>query len=137
MYLCFGFIYLCCILLSSNNTGVISDPLGQTHSHASSEHCFLLFCFVRFWKVGTDGRTKIPTGRDFGLAVWINRTFFREWSKQLYIQRIFFIVLPLIQIYLAFKDPWKNYICIFGFSALNVSDPTFIDPPGPTVIGDH
>ena len=21
-------------------TGVINDPLGQTHSHASSEHCF-------------------------------------------------------------------------------------------------
>ena len=22
-------------------TGVINDPLGQTHSHASSEHCFV------------------------------------------------------------------------------------------------
>ena len=45
-----------------NKTGVINDSLGQTHSHASSEHCFLLFssrfsssccfCFSRFekWK---------------------------------------------------------------------------------------
>ena len=23
-----------------NKTGVINDPFGQTHSHASSEHCF-------------------------------------------------------------------------------------------------
>ena len=42
------------------------------------EHCFLLFCFSRFEKSGwTDGRTTcaitmIPTGRDFGLAKWIN-----------------------------------------------------------------
>ena len=28
------------------------DPLGQTHSHASSKHCFLLFCFSRFEKWG-------------------------------------------------------------------------------------
>ena len=33
-----------------DKTGVINDPLGQTHSHASSEHCFLLFCFSRFEK---------------------------------------------------------------------------------------
>ena len=62
-------------------TSVINDPLGQTHSHASSEHCFLLFCFSRFEKWGrTYGRTTcaktiILTGRDFGLAEWIN-TFF-------------------------------------------------------------
>ena len=38
-------------------TGVINDPLGQTHSHASSDHCFLLFCFSRFEKWGwTDGQ---------------------------------------------------------------------------------
>ena len=60
-----------------NKTGVINDPLGQTHSHAISEHCFLMFCFARIWKVGTDGGTTcaitiIPTGRDFGLAEWIN-----------------------------------------------------------------
>ena len=37
--------------------GVINDPLGQTHSHASREHCFLLFCFSRFEKWGrTDGQ---------------------------------------------------------------------------------
>ena len=37
-------------------TGVINDPLGQTHSHTSSEYCFL-FCFARFEKLGrTDGQ---------------------------------------------------------------------------------
>ena len=35
-----------------NKTGVINDPLGQTHSLASSEHCFLLFCFARSEKRG-------------------------------------------------------------------------------------
>ena len=60
-----------------DKTGVINDPLGQTHSHASSEHCFLLFCFLDL-KSGdrqTDGqhvrKTMIPTGRDFGLTEWI------------------------------------------------------------------
>ena len=39
-----------------NMTGLINDPLGQTHSHASSEHCFLLLS--RFEKWGrTDGWT--------------------------------------------------------------------------------
>ena len=39
-----------------NKTGVISDPLGQTHSPLDhSEYCFLLFCFSRF--ENTDGRT--------------------------------------------------------------------------------
>ena len=39
-------------------TGVINDLLDQTHSHASSEHCFLLFCFSRFEKWGrTYGQT--------------------------------------------------------------------------------
>ena len=59
-----------------NKTGVINDPLGQTHS---SEHCYCLK-FNLFWKVGTDGRTDgwheqktiITTGHDFGLASWIN-----------------------------------------------------------------
>ena len=58
-----------------NKTGrVINDPLGQTHNHASSEHCFLLFCFSIFEQWGrTYGRPKtmIPIGRDFGLAEWI------------------------------------------------------------------
>ena len=46
---------------SFNKTGVINDPLGQTHSLASSEHCFRLkcVCFARVWKVDvrTYGRT--------------------------------------------------------------------------------
>ena len=47
---------------------VSNDILGQTHSLASSEHCFHLK-FILFWKVGTDGRTTCPkamitAGRD-------------------------------------------------------------------------
>ena len=46
----------CCIYkiskIKNNKIGVINDPLGQTHSHASREHCFLLFCFSRFEKWG-------------------------------------------------------------------------------------
>ena len=44
---------------NKDKTGVIYDPLGQTHSLTSSEHyfhaTFVLFCDI--WKVGTDGRT--------------------------------------------------------------------------------
>ena len=41
---------------TANKTGVISDPLGQTHSPAGRK---VLSCFVWFWKVGKDcvGRT--------------------------------------------------------------------------------
>ena len=40
-----------------NKTGVINDPLDQTHSLANSEHCFRwnLFCFENWGR--TDGRT--------------------------------------------------------------------------------
>ena len=61
-----------------NKTGVIiNDPLGQTHSHASNEHCFLLFCFSRFEIGRTDGQHvrkqwSLP-GSDFGLAEWIKK----------------------------------------------------------------
>ena len=36
------------VKLSLNKTGVINDPLGQTHNHANSEHCFhfVLFCYI-------------------------------------------------------------------------------------------
>ena len=43
-----------------DKTGVINDPLGQTHSHVSSELCFLLFCFSRFEKWG---RTYVMNGQ--------------------------------------------------------------------------
>ena len=58
-----------------NKTGVINDPFGQTHNLASI--VLALYCFARFWKVGTDVRTDnlfktmIPTGRDCGVAEWI------------------------------------------------------------------
>ena len=63
-----------------NKTGVINDPLGQTHSLDSSEHCSHLK-FVLFRKVGMDGRmneqcakTMITTTRDCGSASWIKYT---------------------------------------------------------------
>ena len=35
---------------NQNRTGVINDPLSQTHSLASSKHCFrlkiVLFCYI-------------------------------------------------------------------------------------------
>ena len=42
-------------LLKVTKTGVINDPLGQTHSLASSEHCFRLkfVLLARFLNVGT------------------------------------------------------------------------------------
>ena len=44
-----------------NKTGVINDPLGQTHNHKSRKHYIFtmetLFSLPRFWKVGMDGRT--------------------------------------------------------------------------------
>ena len=50
------------IVHSSNEkkykTGVINDPLGQTHNLASTLFSLeICFCFAIFWKVGTDGRT--------------------------------------------------------------------------------
>ena len=62
-----------------NKTGVSSmiHSAGQTHSLASSEHCFLLFCFASL-KLGKDGRTdnmcknNDPYRRDCGVAEWIN-----------------------------------------------------------------
>ena len=62
-----------------NKTGVINDPLGQTHSLACSEHWFrFVFVLLDFEKWGwMDGRTTcaktmIPTGSDCGSAEWIN-----------------------------------------------------------------
>ena len=70
----------------ANKTGVINDPLGLTNSLASSEHCFL--CVVLLDLISGDGRTTcvktiIPTGRDCGLAKWINR----RWTKLHHVKR--------------------------------------------------
>ena len=64
--------------------GVINDPLGQTHSLASSEQCFrmdiVLFCYTlksgveRTDRRTTCAKTMITTGGDCGLAAWIKRT---------------------------------------------------------------
>ena len=57
-------------------TGVINDPLGQTHSHANIVFCCFVFLDLKSGDGRTDGRTTcaktmIPTGRDFGLVEWI------------------------------------------------------------------
>ena len=43
------------VQLKRYKTGVINDPLGQTHSLASSEHCFVLLDFEKWGR--TYGRT--------------------------------------------------------------------------------
>ena len=77
---------------NSNKTGAINDPVGQTHSLASSEHCFAwnLFCFARFWKANgwtTCAKTMITTGRDCGPTEWINNPIHEHWWNCLPRQR--------------------------------------------------
>ena len=43
---------------SISKTGVINDPLGQTHSLVGSEHCFQFVLLFRCRKVGTARVTK-------------------------------------------------------------------------------
>ena len=60
------------------NIYAINDPLGQTHSPASSNHYSHLQVAL-FWKMRTKGRTDttwekmINTGRDCGSASWIKK----------------------------------------------------------------
>ena len=54
----------------------INDPLGQNHSLASREHYihFVLSCFARFWKVGTDGRMDMCENNDpYRPWLWVGR----------------------------------------------------------------
>ena len=64
---------------------VINDPLGQTHSPASSDRYsrlkFVLYCeIMKSGDERKDGRTDntcdivVTTGRDCGSASWINNT---------------------------------------------------------------
>ena len=39
-----------------NKAGVINDPLGQTHSHASSEYCCFVFIDLKREGGRTDGQ---------------------------------------------------------------------------------
>ena len=107
----------------SHKTGVINDPLGQTHSHASSKHCFLLFCFARFEKWGqTDGRTTcvktmIPTGSDCGSAEWINKGY---WIWLLLLKVKFTFILNFINTsnnnnkellrYISWHNSYKHFV---------------------------
>ena len=85
---------------------VINDPLGQTHSHASSEHCFCCFVFLDLksgdWRTNvrmdvrtTCVKTMIPTGRDFGLAEWIKK----DWKYS-----------NVAKLLLTFQFPWLKMI---------------------------
>ena len=71
-------IYLKTRKTCQDKTGVINDPLGQTHNLASSEHYFrlkfVLFCekWERSYERTTCAKTIINTGRDCGSAEWIN-----------------------------------------------------------------
>ena len=72
-----GLAYTC--KNNGNKTGVINDPLGQTHNLDSSENCFVL---LDFENRRTDGRTCvktiITTGCDCGAAEWFNNLFIIE-----------------------------------------------------------
>ena len=61
--------------LNFNKTCVINDPLGQTHSLASSDHYFLLFCFARFEKwERTYGRITCAYNNDhYRPGLWVGR----------------------------------------------------------------
>ena len=72
-------------IIKGHKTGVINDPLSQTNSHASSEHCSLLFVLLdlksgdgRTDRRTTCAKTMIPTGRDLGLAEWIKKQCIRR-----------------------------------------------------------
>ena len=63
----------------------INDPLGQTHSRASSEHCLLLFCFSRFEKWG---RTDMCENNDlYRPWLWVGQVdqqnMLHQWSTRL------------------------------------------------------
>ena len=63
-------------ILKKNKTCAINDPLGQTHSLASSDHYFLLFCFAIFEKWGrTDERTDnmCKNNDHYRPALWVGR----------------------------------------------------------------
>ena len=101
----------------------INDPLGQTHSPASSDHYshlkVVLFCEILKSPDGrTDGRTPrakivITTGRDCGSASWINRTL----QKCLRSYSFFYS-----------NQSHNRLISLFSIS---------IDPPGHSRIGGH
>ena len=83
---------------NKHKTGVINDPLSQTHGLASSEHCFRLK-FVLFCQIlkNVDGRTDgqhmrkqlslpaVPVGRPSGSkcihirTVWKRPSCWRKW----------------------------------------------------------
>ena len=70
-------------IVKKHKTGVINDPLGQTHSHAVANIVFCCFVLLdlKSGDVRMDGQNvqkQFPTGRDFGLAEWINILYIRR-----------------------------------------------------------
>ena len=104
--------------------GVINDPLGQTHSLASSEHCFLLFCFARFEKWGrTYGRTDVrtcaktmmPTCPDCPLAEWIKRDVGGEEENKI-ASRLDLLFSLLYMLFYAYTRTSGKYFAKYYFS---------------------
>ena len=67
----------------NNKTGVISDPLGHTHSLDSSNQCFR-FKFVLFWKVGMDGQTDnmCKNNDQYQPGLWVSLVDRKETLKE-------------------------------------------------------
>ena len=53
-----------------DKTGVINDPLGQTHSLASSEHCFHFVLFCQILKSGNE-RTDNMYKNNYPYRPWL------------------------------------------------------------------
>ena len=64
-------------------TGVINDPLGQTHRLASSEYCLRLnlFCFEKWGRTDErHGCNQLSLPTTCGSAEWIN--WIEEWTER-------------------------------------------------------
>ena len=91
---------------------------------------FASFCFARFWKVGTDGRTTcaktiIPTGCDCGSAEWINNCI------SIYLPGL---LKEVKEIDLSKNDSDKSEFFLFFCPVLFLS---FLTHQAPSQIGGH
>ena len=88
-----------------------NDPLSQIHSPATI--LAWKFCFVRFWKVGTDVQTTsakmvITTGRDCGSASWINIQYAQKYYSNnailfLNYTKWYAVICRVVQQYLSYE----------------------------------
>ena len=85
---------------------------------------FTLFCFARSLKVGTDERTTcantiIPTGRDFGLAEWIDfLSLIALGTEEVFNPRFSLLNFHSLQVYKSCELERKHFIFLFisGFN---------------------